>query len=308
MRLKDAVTIVYKGKLGVSALKTEAANGRLTIEKTANKDFVTLRNIQEMRKLCRVGKAPRSLSLKSSEQETGTGISDTSTGRSRQAAINHWLKETGQQIGRFSIWMPPNPPPREEWFTRSEAAQMLWSMYKMREKQGLSETSRRTQLHVVRFVVIALYTGTRSGAIFGLRWMPSTDSGWIDLENGLIYREGQRSKQTNKRQTPVKVPPRLLAHLRRWCSIDKNPAGYVANFNGKRIKSIKTAWNKAKGVSNIPKSHTPHTLRHTRATWLMQKGVPTWEAASSLGMTVQQLEPRYGHHHPDFQKNATNAY
>ena len=38
----------------------------------------------------------------------------------------------------------------------------------------------------------------------------------------------------------------------------------------------------------------------------MQDGVPHWEAAGYLGMTVETLETVYGHHHPDFQKNADN--
>lgn len=53
---------------------------------------------------------------------------------------------------------------------------------------------------------------------------------------------------------------------------------------------------------------TPHTLRHTRATWLMQAGVDMWEAAGSLGMTVETLQNTYGHHHADFQKRAAEAY
>ncbi|HEX4041815.1 MAG TPA: tyrosine-type recombinase/integrase, partial [Xanthobacteraceae bacterium] len=52
---------------------------------------------------------------------------------------------------------------------------------------------------------------------------------------------------------------------------------------------------------------TPHILRHTCATWLMQKGVDLWDAAGFLGMTVQQLEATYGHHHPDYQRDAAEA-
>jgi integrase len=40
---------------------------------------------------------------------------------------------------------------------------------------------------------------------------------------------------------------------------------------------------------------TPHTLRHTAATWLMQAGVDKWEAAGFLGMSVEMLDRVYGH-------------
>ena len=49
---------------------------------------------------------------------------------------------------------------------------------------------------------------------------------------------------------------------------------------------------------------TPHTLRHTAATWLMQNGVPIWEAAGFLGMSPEMLARVYGHHHPDHLRNA----
>ena len=33
-----------------------------------------------------------------------------------------------------------------------------------------------------------------------------------------------------------------------------------------------------------------------------------WQAAGWLGMTVEMLEDRYGHHHPDFQDEAASAF
>jgi hypothetical protein len=41
------------------------------------------------------------------------------------------------------------------------------------------------------------------------------------------------------------------------------------------------------------------TLRHTAPTWLMQRGVPIWEAAGFLGMPPEIRQGTYGHHHPD---------
>jgi hypothetical protein len=40
----------------------------------------------------------------------------------------------------------------------------------------------------------------------------------------------------------------------------------------------------------------------------MQAGTDLWEAAGWLGMTVEQLEQNYGHHHPDFQEEAAEAF
>jgi integrase len=61
------------------------------------------------------------------------------------------------------------------------------------------------------------------------------------------------------------------------------------------------------GLAGLGGKVTPHTLRHTAATWLMQRGVPVWEAAGFLGMPPEVLLGTYGHHHPDFLHGAANA-
>jgi integrase len=52
---------------------------------------------------------------------------------------------------------------------------------------------------------------------------------------------------------------------------------------------------------------TPHTLRHTAATWLMQAGVPLWQASGYLAMSEKVLTEVYGHHHPDYMRAAADA-
>ena len=53
---------------------------------------------------------------------------------------------------------------------------------------------------------------------------------------------------------------------------------------------------------------TPHTLRHTAATWLMQNGVElSGRAPVFCGMTEAVLRKHYYHHHPDFQADAAAA-
>src|ERR1700738_474885 len=55
LRLEDAIKYGFPyGGMTVSGLRREAARGRLIIERIANKDFTSLRNIEEMRKSCRV--------------------------------------------------------------------------------------------------------------------------------------------------------------------------------------------------------------------------------------------------------------
>jgi len=63
----------------------------------------------------------------------------------------------------------------------------------------------------------------------------------------------------------------------------------------------------ARRAAGLGEDVIPHALRHTAATWLMQRWCDMWEAAGYLGMTVETLEEVYGHHHPDHQKGIENA-
>src|SRR3982074_2259266 len=55
LRLDDAIKYGFPhGGMTASGLRREAARGRLVIERIANKDFTSLKSIEEMRKLCRV--------------------------------------------------------------------------------------------------------------------------------------------------------------------------------------------------------------------------------------------------------------
>lgn len=47
---------------------------------------------------------------------------------------------------------------------------------------------------------------------------------------------------------------------------------------------------------------TPHTLRHSRVTHLMQGGFPIWAVAGSAGMSPTMVEKVYGHHSPEAQR------
>lgn len=72
--------------------------------------------------------------------------------------------------------------------------------------------------------------------------------------------------------------------------------------------SVRKAFSAAVKDAGLVGKVTPHTLRHTAATWLMQAGVDPWEAAGFLGMTVEMLSSRYGHHHPGHLNNAKTAF
>jgi integrase len=222
-----------------------------------------------------------------------------------RAAINHHRRE-GLCSEIVSVVLPEKVPARERWLTRAEAGRLLWAAWRARQIMRDRDTQRAVGRHVARFILVGLYTGTRSSAICSAAFMPTIGRGHVDLERGIFYRRAIGRRQTKKRQPPVKLPARLLAHLRRWHRLGFS-RNAVIEWNGAAVDSVRKGFAAAVKAASLDADVTPHILRHTCATWLMQKGVDLWDAAGFLGMTVQQLETTYGHHHPDFQHEAAEA-
>jgi integrase len=205
-----------------------------------------------------------------------------------RAAINHAYRE-GRLTRPVVVHLPERSAPRDRWLSRSEAAALL--------RAALREP--RVRMYLPLFVLLGLYTGQRKEAILSLRWSQ------VDLDNNRIDFNAPGARQTNKRRSRIPIPPKLLLHLRR-ARQRGTELGFVVNEDGRRLRDVKrgfgTACRKAKlvGVS-------PHVLRHTCATWLMQNGVRIWDAAGFLGMTTETLERVYGHQHPDYLKSAVEA-
>ena len=156
--------------------------------------------------------------------------------------------------------------------------------------------------HLVRVLLIGLYTGTRPGALLKLRWMASTDGGWVDLQGGVIHRRGRLAAHTKKRQPPVRIHRRLLPHLRRWHHEDAaRGLTHVVHYAGKSIRNIDSAWHRVRKAAGVERRDSPHVLRHSAATLFMQAGVDVVVVAGFLGMSIEVLRNVYGHHHPMFQ-------
>ncbi len=205
-----------------------------------------------------------------------------------RASINHAFRE-GRLTRPVSVRLPERPEARDRWLTQSEALALYRAS--MREP--------RVRLHLPLFILIGLYTGQRKEAILSLRWAQ------VDLHAGLIDFNTPGAKRTNKRRSRLPIPPTLLRRLKR-ARKHGTELGYVVHENGRRLKDIKRGFSTAcirAGLAGV----TPHTLRHTCATWLMQRGVSIWEASGFLGMSRETLERVYGHHHPDFLRSAATA-
>jgi integrase len=204
-----------------------------------------------------------------------------------QAAIN-WGFKNGRLTRSVAVTLPAKPASRKRWLTRQEAAALL-----------KASRTKKARLYLPLFILFGIYTGRRKEAILSLRWSQ------VDLEAQRIDFEVPGRQRTKKQRGAVPIPLRLLPHLRRARKRGSD-LGYVLHIDGKPISDIKKGFGAAcarAGLEHV----TPHTLRHTAATWLMQRGANTWQASGFLAMSAKMLIEVYGHHHPDHMREAAEA-
>ncbi|MCX6024521.1 MAG: site-specific integrase [Chloroflexi bacterium] len=182
-----------------------------------------------------------------------------------------------------TIETPPAGLPRERWLTRSEAARLLWG----------------AKAHHMRlFIRLALYTTARTGAILGLTWDR------VDFERRTIDYRDPRRKMTSKRRVPVPIGRRLYRALKQAHRIRRT--SYVVEYGGKGLKDVAGGFSMACARAGL-EGVTPHTLRHTGATWMAQKGRSMFEVAGMLGQNPMTTSRVYAKQSPEHLRDAVDA-
>lgn len=239
-----------------------------------------------------------------------------------RAAVEIAISDGAMEDTRVNFKLPPPPLARFRFYTRQQVAALIWEAYRKRqtysftgkraraEKRGATKiTAARPTRHIARFMLVAVYTGTRTERIEQASFVKEEGRPWIDLENGIFYRawDGELVPD-NKRADPIRIPRRLLAHMRRWHA---NGSRYLIEWNGKPAGTASAFFRLLKRV--IPGDTeraglNKHAFKHTAATWLMQAGEDTAKIAGYLSIDEKTLRKHYGHHHPEFQGEIDDAF
>jgi integrase len=236
-------------------------------------------------------------------------------------AITHWHEEHHLKSVPVVV-LPEKPESPRDALTRSQAAALVWAAMGHRKQADgrwttLSGSAIANRRHLRRFALIGFYTGTRPGVIPKLLWEESAHQAWVDLDDETIYRRGRLEKDHKTKKRPlVKIPPRLLQHMRRWRAADLRRANEldvqittVLHHGGRPIRGkIRTGFEGIVRDAGLDAEITPHWMRHTCPTWLMENDVQPWDAAAFTGMSVTVLEKHYGHHRPSHQSAARHGF
>jgi integrase len=232
--------------------------------------FAALRPDQITRALCRAY----------IEQRRGQGAGDGTIHTELtflRAALHHHQRGLGA-----AVELPPKPPPASRHLTRAEYARLL----------GAAQTP-----HVRLFVVLALATAARMGALLELTWDR------VDFERGTI----RLAAGARTRKGRATVPMTDTARRELLTAAEGRTSAYVIEYAGERVGKVRKAFARAAEAAGVPWC-TPHVLRHTAAVWMAEAGVPMSEIAQYLGHTDSRTTERvYARFSPEHLRRAAGA-
>lgn len=183
---------------------------------------------------------------------------------------------------RVTIQTPGGSAPRDRWLTREETGKLVAAC---------------REPHLKLFVLLGLHTGARTRAILDLTWDR------VDLERRLVMYPPAHER-SRKRTAIVPINDTLfqaLSEARTFAGSD-----WVIEYRGWPVQSIKKSFQAAVRRARIAHC-TVHDLRRTCATWLVLDGIPLDKVARFLGDSEKMIEKVYGHHTPDYLRDAARV-
>ena len=177
------------------------------------------------------------------------------------------------------ISVPGEGQPRDRYLSREEFARLyFWS----------------SPLHLRTFLALAISTAARGKHILGLKW------GRVDFDAGMVRYEPGASSNKKTAPVPMNGPLRsILTEARKVAG----PSGYVVEWEGKPVKSVRKAYARACRLAGLDDAHR-HDLRRTAASWALQGGASFDEVATMLGDSVEITRKHYAMFASDYLRGA----
>lgn len=184
----------------------------------------------------------------------------------------------------------------------------------------LATGKKEASITIYTLLLLLASTGMRKGEAQGLKWQD------IDFANKSIKIErtrdddGERSPKTKNSYRTIFISNELISQLKlyhAWCKEIKFSFG---EHLSREEYVIITSWGKAISPSSLNKylyklikrtkikRITPHGLRHSHATILLNKKISVVTVAKRLGNTAEEIYRTYGHSDPVADKEAVNVF
>ncbi len=118
----------------------------------------------------------------------------------------------------------------------------------------------------------------------------------MDLGRGVLYFDQTNTKSGKQREIPIdRELAATLEEQKRYRFRGGDARDYVFTWHGKRLRSVRTAFEKARKRAGLGKDVIFHALRHTFASWFMINGGDLYRLQKYLGHSTIELTQRYAH-------------
>ena len=198
----------------------------------------------------------------------------------------------------------PNPVSGRLPVVRSRRVRFLSIGEARRLIESAKQESRAPYL--AAFIVLALQTGARSGELLGAEWSHfDFDNSFWNLPG---FNEDGTRRAKSARVRSVKLTPLAVSVLSELSGLPVKSERWVFCHQrdkltktgstvpaGSRIESIKRAFRTSAKRAGLGADVTPHTLRHTVASWLALDGVSLQKIGLQLGQSTAQVTEYYAH-------------
>ncbi|HEY9080013.1 site-specific integrase [Magnetovibrio sp.] len=181
------------------------------------------------------------------------------------------------------IEIPAKKPPRERFLTRVQAK----SLFEAAEP-----------MHLRLYLLIAMTTGARRGAILGLTWDR------VDLQRGRLDFTDPEMAITKKRRTVVPISTDVVSALKSASAYAQSP--YVVEYKGNPVQSIKRSFGEAASKAGVPWA-CPHILKHSVISWLSEDGYSVDKIADLTAthpITVRRVYRKFS---PDYLEDLSET-
>lgn len=187
-----------------------------------------------------------------------------------------WKKILNNDMPTFD--MPKNLPKNEIWLHKDELQRLF--------------DATGSNMVMKTYLVLLYVTASRRGAIEKLEWSQ------VDFERRIIHlnKPGQAATKKRRPTVPMGKSYDILQQM-----YENKQNKYVLGNNTDRYRQFNTLLKRANLVEveerdGRPKGYvTPHVLRHTRATHLLESGMSIYSVAQLLGDNATTVEKIYAH-------------
>lgn len=180
------------------------------------------------------------------------------------------------------VAVPGESAPRQRFLTRDEFARIYF---------------HASPLHLRTFLALAIDTLARGKHVLALTWDR------VDFERGIIW-YAPHDPSSNKRTQPAPMSDRLRHQLTK--AKEAALSDYVIEWNGRRVKSVRKAYESAVSLAGVEDAHK-HDLRRSGASWAIQDGMSFDAVAVLLGDTVEMTRKTYAVFSPDYLRGVVES-